>query len=648
MVSDLVTADRDASRTEPGVSVDCPFVELSFFTEETSEFFFGRDGERRSIIESLRASHVTVLHAVSGTGKSSLLRAGVAHRLRELALKNFNERRSADFVPVVCSSWAESPVLEVVRQIELSLAAFFGEGDKPVLPERLDLAIRAASQLVDARLLIVLDQFEEYSLYRQGDASKGLLVEQLVYVINKPEIRANFLISIREDAFASLDDLFRGRITDLYSNTLGLDKLNRKRAEEAIRNPIERYNELNGDRLPPVKIEDALVDLVLDQVSVGRIATDSTGLGSINGTQGSDAIEAPYLQLVMTRLWQKERTVWETQGSTETRWLRLSTLLELGGAEEIVRTHLDATLEALSPKERDVAADVFHHLVTPSGAKIAQNVPDLADYAKHSRDEIERVLERLVRSDARVLRRVDPLEGSQGGARRYEIFHDVLASAILGWRQRVENERLKKRIKRTHRWLVAAIVTMIPLVGGGIYLWSLSHQITPAKQLMSIIPIPENVTCVEQGSGAYADSHEIAQEYCNWSKASGPVDDIRYELFPSDRAMNNAFKSYLPENYSAMINNPCGPNQGGFIDQFTNNCIITYGPGKGYGQFWENYLGTGKSKFPAILATSTQSDTIFEVDGAPADTGYTASDLLNYFNSVGAGETNGFLLLSRE
>src|SRR6202035_598011 len=102
-----------------------------------------------------------------------------------------------------------------------------------------------------------------------------------------------------------------------------------------------------------------------------------------------------------------------------------STLRQLGGAEEIVRTHLDTTLEQLSLKERDLAADVFHHLVTPSGAKIAQNVPDLADYSQHSNAEIETVLERLVRSDARVLRRVDPPAGAQGGA-RYEIFHDVL------------------------------------------------------------------------------------------------------------------------------------------------------------------------------------------------------------------------------
>ena len=227
----MVTQEAAPTKAEsepPHVS-DCPFVELSFFTEQTAAFFFGRDAERRTIMNNLRASRLTLLHAVSGTGKSSLLRAGVAHRLRELAKQNYRQRGTAGYLPVVCSSWTETPVVELVHQIETSIGTFFSEEDRPVLPQRLDLAITAASQLVDAKLLIMLDQFEEYSLYRPGDPSQGLLLEQLSYAINQPEIRANFLISIREDAYASLGDLFRGRVPNLYGNYLGLSKLSRKK-----------------------------------------------------------------------------------------------------------------------------------------------------------------------------------------------------------------------------------------------------------------------------------------------------------------------------------------------------------------------------------------------------------------------------------
>ena len=42
-------------------------------------------------------------------------------------------------------------------------------------------------------------------------------------------------------------------------------------------------------------------------------------------------------------------------------------------------THLDAALAALPPREQDVAGEVFRHLVTPSGTKIALRIADLAD-----------------------------------------------------------------------------------------------------------------------------------------------------------------------------------------------------------------------------------------------------------------------------
>ena len=51
--------------------------------------FFGRDSERTVLISNLRASRLTLLYAQSGAGKSSLLRAGVAARLAELAQRSF-------------------------------------------------------------------------------------------------------------------------------------------------------------------------------------------------------------------------------------------------------------------------------------------------------------------------------------------------------------------------------------------------------------------------------------------------------------------------------------------------------------------------------------------------------------------------------
>src|SRR5207247_7396372 len=102
-----------------------------------------------------------------------------------------------------------------------------------------------------------------------------------------------------------------------------------------------------------------------------------------------------FRRLVMKRLWDEEMP----GGSPE---LRLTTLEGLGGAERIVRTHLDRAMDALSPERRALAAEVFHHLVTPSGTKIAHGLSDLADYTACQEGDLLPVLEELSGQDVRV------------------------------------------------------------------------------------------------------------------------------------------------------------------------------------------------------------------------------------------------------
>lgn len=64
---------------------DCPYVGLDYYEENLGAWFFGREPESDRIITNLQAARLTLLHAESGVGKSSLLRAGVASRLRRQA-----------------------------------------------------------------------------------------------------------------------------------------------------------------------------------------------------------------------------------------------------------------------------------------------------------------------------------------------------------------------------------------------------------------------------------------------------------------------------------------------------------------------------------------------------------------------------------
>ncbi len=388
-----------------------PYKGLAAFEDSAVDalFFFGRDRDSQVIAANLMASRLTVLFGPTGVGKTSVLRAGVAYKLRQEAGVDVR----------VHSSWIGDP----------------SEALADLTPQ------------TGRDVYLMLDQFEEFFLYHEANRS---FVEELAAVIRRPDLRVNVLIGIREDALAFLD-AFKAVIPNLLSNRLRLENLDRAAGEAAIRGPLERFNELvSADRR--VDVDPALVDAVLDEVAAGRVELGAVGRGVVAAPTEDDRIEAPYLQLVMSRLWQVEAE----RGS---KLLRRETLAELGGATQIVEDHLEHAMADLSPRQKDAAAAMYNFLVTPSGSKIAHRTRDLAGYAEIEEQEAADVLrqlaaERIVRASA-----------DNGASTRYEIYHDVLADAVSAWRNRYRAERsvhdAERRRRRAFGVATAALVSLV-------------------------------------------------------------------------------------------------------------------------------------------------------------------------------------------
>ena len=414
-----------------------PYIGLTNFSEEHAALFFGRDAERKVLISNLRASRLTLLHAESGVGKSSLLRAGVAARLREFAGRSLDSGRGPEHIPVVFSAWRDDPTAELIAQVRAEVLSLVPDADSAHADyDRLDDALRAVCAETDATVLVILDQFEEYFLYRSREEPPGRFVDELSACINALDLRANFLIAIREDAYAGLGNLFQGRIENIYGNFLRLENLTRKTAREAIERPIDRWNEEHPEER--AELEPQLVDVVLRELRPD-LASEQTGKGKLEATDeraDEDDIPAPYLQLVMRRLWEEDT-------AEVPHRLRVATLERLDGAASIVRNHVDRSLSGLPQRDRDAAFDIFRYLVTPSGTKIALGAADLAALTPDSPAELPRLLERLSASDTRILRPVPPPQHGDPG-NRYEITHDLLAPAILDWRAHERTRRLEQ------------------------------------------------------------------------------------------------------------------------------------------------------------------------------------------------------------
>lgn len=414
-----------------------PYRGLEPFDERDAPFFFGRTRETRLIVASLFAAPFTLFYGASGVGKSSVLRAGVLPRLRE----------RSDLLPVVFPAftteaegsrtsvlrgWQADPVGGLKETTALALFAAAG-GDDATRARFQDAVTRyemaplreflAACHAVSGRrLMVILDQFEEYSLYHPEDEA---FAAQLPACIVPGDLSVSFLVSLREDALAKIDR-FKGLIPTLWDSYRRIDHLDRAAATDAVRLPLGEHNRRLPPGAQPVTIEDALVDAVLRDVETERVQFDVVGAGGADRAPGTGRIETPYLQLVMTRLWERE----QTDGSAT---LRLATLQSEGGGTEIVRTHLDRVMAQFTPEEQDVAARVFHRLVTPSGAKIAFSVSVLAAYETVAPEELTPILRQLEAGSRRILRRIASRHDALDEP-RYEIFHDRLGRAILSWR----------------------------------------------------------------------------------------------------------------------------------------------------------------------------------------------------------------------
>ena len=397
-----------------------PYPGLREYEEADADFFFGRRHEIRIITSNVLTARLTILYAASGVGKSSLVRAGVASRLRARAGQPL----------IVHATWPANPLAELKDAIGRELRRLSRSIPSEALELELDEFLTVAGRGLSAPILIILDQFEDYLLYGWPGASQSEQFEkEIAQAINRLSCPAHFLLVIREDVLARLDRL-SDRIPAIFDNYLRIEALANSEAEEAIREPLRVYSAVHADI--PAAIEDVLVKQIIEQVRghADLVATPSGArrAGDDGAARENSQIDMPYLQLVLSRLWaeaSRERPIVLSAG----------TLARLGGAEHILQDHFDSVIRALRREQQEVAARVLRFLVTPSGKTNAYSATELASYAEVPVAEVDPVLRRLADQDVRILRPV-LVANVRDSSGRYEVAFDILANAALTWRAR--------------------------------------------------------------------------------------------------------------------------------------------------------------------------------------------------------------------
>ena len=421
--------------------IECPYVGLDSFESAHADYFFGRGQEGKVIADHVVARAVTVLYGASGVGKSSILNVGLTSALKQIserwrATKERRQREvgtsivqipgAPEWIILRLREWHNPETLE--RQ---AIDELLRQIDHPRRRrDRLRFAPLLAwiVQSTGRPLLIILDQFEEYFLYR--DQARMQEFERTVGgLIARRDLSLHVLFGIRDDALHLLDQL-RAFVPGILETTIELRGLSDGGIREAIVGPVERYNASFRNKGASITVEDGLVEALIRQLK----ESDAT-LASGATAGGERRIELPYLQLALTELWAAE-------GGAASSALRQSTLVDrLGGVGRIVRDHVNDVMGELNDQEQTLCARMFDRLVTAIGGKIAYPTAALATAdvvgPGVSEQMVNAVLNKLTGRDERILKPV-----TTNGLPGFEIFHDVLGPPVLEWTRRF-NEQLR-------------------------------------------------------------------------------------------------------------------------------------------------------------------------------------------------------------
>jgi hypothetical protein len=392
-----------------------PFVGLRPFQAGDKDVFFGRDQDVAILQNLILAVPVLVVYAPSGTGKSSLLNAGL---LPEVA-------KDDEYVPIVVAG-SQQDVTEVATE------ALTATGWEPPVVGGLADLLEHHHKDTERRAILVLDQFEERLKHEK---ELELLYAQLARLANTRSNAATVVISIREDYLAGLAGLME-RVSGLLDASYRVAGLTREDLIEAVRGPIATVDE-------DITIDDGLIEEVLDDLE-----TETRSDAIIR----SGRIEAGYFQIVWSRLWEKDI------GSGGRRITR-----ETYEAEEraagILKSFVSSTLDDLLPVEAQVLWAALRYMVLPTGAKVPLTVDDILgllqfgdfmdwgtnifnadDYDRYGRRAVDKeqvrphlqsMLDFLTRTESPLFRRA-----VRGERTEYELVHDLLGLILLDWRQR--------------------------------------------------------------------------------------------------------------------------------------------------------------------------------------------------------------------
>jgi TIR domain len=186
-----------------------PFFGLRAIDETRSHLFFGRAQETSALVKLVHDVPLVMVHGDSGSGKSSLVRAGLVPRFRGAAFAELENERPQDQVwHVVTSRPRRDPwrgLAEAAEDAAKRLGLPLTDQDEVarLVTRQDDLAsvrrgLRCGLSAENTRVLLVVDQFEELLTITPKDARAGF-VDLLLALADPHDPRFRVVLTLRQD-----------------------------------------------------------------------------------------------------------------------------------------------------------------------------------------------------------------------------------------------------------------------------------------------------------------------------------------------------------------------------------------------------------------------------------------------------------------
>ncbi len=342
----LVGGSKPLLYDEPPAPGEPPFKGLEFFDEQDANLFFGREQLIEKLADEIRAQKfLAVVVGASGSGKSSVVRAGLVPALRnqdgrlETGDWRLNTGNWRIFVMTPTAHPLEALATALTREESLTVTAQFMD-DLAREPRSLRLWLtrvmgdwrletHSQSLVSNLRFLLVVDQFEELFTLCRDDLEREQFIDNLVNALNQSPVSnlqspsLTLVLTIRADFYAHLAQY--PELRDLvakqqeYIGPMNTDELRRAIEKPALENGWE--------------FEPGLVDLILRDV-------------------GDEPGALPLLSHALLETWKRRSG----------HLMTLKGYHDAGGVRGAIAHTAESTYQQLTPEQQNIARNIFVRL----------------------------------------------------------------------------------------------------------------------------------------------------------------------------------------------------------------------------------------------------------------------------------------------